>query len=321
MDAPTNISGELGQFVAQAIPHYDQYRIAKDAKGLPCVLISTTELFEQAHTAPIELKNLSVLQNVECRVSPPDGHTEEGRFTVICCTGHDRSLHGVFLRVAGALISTLGVQPTEADIAIAVRTFVDLFRSLDTPSRKSTRGLWAELFLIARSSNPERLIEAWHLMPEDRYDFNSGNQRIEVKSSSSRVRTHHFSHEQLHPPSGTTALVASIFVELAGAGTSISELIDAIVSQLSQKPDLVLHIEQTIGRTLGENWTSASRDRFDYELAKDSLRFYNASVVPSTPSSLPEGVSEVRFRSDLTSAPTAKPEEYTIEGGLFEAAI
>ena len=90
---------------------------------------------------------------------------------------------------------------------------IELFRAMTTPSRKSVQGLWAELFLIAQSRQPTILVDAWHMLPEDRYDFAMDDQRIEVKSFSGSLRQHHFSLEQLQPPEGVKTLIASMLVE------------------------------------------------------------------------------------------------------------
>src|SRR4029078_3598315 len=97
----------------------------------------------------------------------------------------------------------------------AIATIVELFRSLQAPPRKSVQGLWSELFLIAEARHPTLLLRAWHATPGDRYDFNLGTARLEVKSVAGAVRHHHFSLAQLSPTGGTTALVASLFIERA----------------------------------------------------------------------------------------------------------
>ena len=101
---------------------------------------------------------------------------------------------------------------------------IELFRAMSEPPRKSVQGLWAELFVISRSHHPSILIDAWHTMIEDQYDFAMGNQRIEIKSFSGDVRNHHFSLEQLHPPTGVIALVGSILVARSQAGESLHDL-------------------------------------------------------------------------------------------------
>ena len=129
---------------------------------------------------------------------------------MIRCASTDRALHLYFLRVADAVLATFGEQPTGREVTQAIDHLVELFHAVEQPARKSLQGLWAEVFLIARAADPAALVEAWHGVSTDRYDFMVGSQRIEVKSTAGSTREHHFSLEQLHPPEGTEVLIASL---------------------------------------------------------------------------------------------------------------
>ena len=84
---------------------------------------------------------------------------------------------------------------------------------------------------------------------------------------------------------------------------------------------MCLHIDKVIAFTLGDAWQQASNARFDNGLAEESLAFYETSKIPSVNPNLPIGVSEVRFRSDLTEVVPAENSFYRTEGGIFEAAL
>ena len=213
------------------------------------------------------------------------------------------------------------IQPTQSDVAHAMNQLIELFRAMAKAPRKSVQGLWAELFLISQARQPATLIEAWHTIVEDRYDFAMDDQRIEVKSFSGNVRQHHFSLEQLHPPEGIKALVASVSVESSQAGVSIEDLRERIQIRLGSSLDALLHIDSMIALTLGDAWQQASDIRFDERLAEESIAFYETSKIPSVNPNLPVGVSEVRFRSDLTEVVPAESSLYHIEGGIFEAVL
>ena len=320
LHVPDTASDKDARFSAHPIPDYQQHKIAKNTEGFPCLLIAVRPSDRFVQSLPVELENLTVLHNIKCRVLRPDGYTEQERYTVICCTVSNRELQTYFLRVAQSLIASIGGPPTQQEIGNAVDKLIELFRALVRPSRKAVQGLWAELFVIVQSRDPIRLVEAWHQTPEDRYDFSVGTQRIEVKSVLGRQRQHHFSFEQLHPPMGTTVLIASVFVERAGSGTSTEELVARLLEMLNDRPDLILQVEYIGGLTLGVDWYRATQDRFDYELANDSLRFYEASAVPSV-TVCPDGVSDVRFRSDLTNVPIADQSTYRKAGGILGAVF
>ena len=319
-DAITTTSDE-DRFAASPIPGYKPHRLGKDAQGRPLLLISVLNVRNRSQCTPIVLEHLRVQYNLNCRVSRPDGTFEEGTFTVVRCTGEDATLQNYFLKVMSTIVMSLGDQPTQSDVAHAMNQLIELFRAMAQSPRKSIQGLWAELFLISQARQLDILVDAWHKVVEDRYDFAMDDQRIEVKSFSGNVRQHHFSLEQLHPPEGVEAIVASVSVESSQAGVSIADLREKIQIRLGSNLDSLLHVDKIIALTLGDAWQQASDACFDERLAEESLAFYETSGIPSVNPNLPIGVSEVRFRSDLTDIPPAESSLYRIEGGIFEAAL
>ena len=309
------------RFAASPIPGYESHRLGKDGQGRPLLLISTFNVRSQNQLPPIVLEHLRVQYNLNCRVSRPDGTFEEGIFTLVHCTEADATLQDYFLKVMSTIVIPLGDQPNQSDVAHAMNQLIELFRAMTKVSQKSVQGLWAELFLIAQARQPDILVKAWHTAPEDRYDFATGNQRIEVKSFSGTIRLHHFSLEQLYPPEDVKALVASVSVESSQAGVSIEELREKIQIRLGSNLDALLHIDRVIALTLGDAWQQASDARFDERLAEESLEFYETSVIPSVNPNLPSGVSGVRFRSDLTEIPTTEISHFPEEHRLFEAVL
>ena len=134
---------------------------------------------------------------------------------------------------------------------------------------------------------------AWHDDPMERYDFATQRLRLEVKSSGNRMRRHHFSHEQLHPPTDIELWIASVFVERSTAGTDCLELLRRMQSRLSG--DAVFEVESKVMKTLGSDYTKAHEFKFDDELARDSLSFVPVESIPRIPDELPNAISEVRY--------------------------
>ena len=312
---------DTDRFAASPIPGYEPHRLGKDAQGKPLLMISTLNVRNQNQPQPIVLEHLKVQYNLSCRVSRPDDTFETGRFTVVRCTGEETALQHYFLKVASTILVSIGDQPTQSDVAHAMNQLIELFRAMTKVPRKSVQGLWAELFLISQTGQPATLIEAWHTVVEDRYDFAMDDQRIEVKSFSGNVRLHHFSLEQLHPPEGVKALVASVSVESSQAGISIVDLRERIQIRLGSNLNPLLHVDKIIALTLGDAWQQASDARFDERLAEESLAFYETSGIPSVNPNLPSGVSGVHFRSDLTECPTIEISNYPEDHRLFKAVL
>jgi hypothetical protein len=186
------------------------------------------------------------------------------------------------------------------------------------PPRKTVQGLWAELFLICQSRDPATLIRCWHGVPEDRFDFADGEQRIEVKAASGRVRIHTFALDQVRPPMGCIAI--SILVERSGGGQTASDLLDEVRSRVD-RPDLLIRLDSVVAQTVGTEWRQANPIAFDRQLAEDSLRFFDVHDIPSVASDVPPQVSDVHFRVDLTQQSPATRHDLASLGSLICAAI
>ena len=245
----------------------------------------------------------------------------KGVYSSISCTSLDKTVQKYFLDVMAMILEEHGKGTNAFDTTKAVTVLVDLFSVLARPPRESVQGLWAELNFAVTSRDPIKTFEAWHEYPEALYDFTYGSQSIEVKSASSSVRKHHFSLEQLCVPSGCEVLIASILVETSEAGVSLSELLNEVGSKLSSHPALLLRIHDTVAKTLGSTWRSSLEAKFDRQLARSSLLFFDPRTVPSVNPVLPRGVSNVRFVSDLTSVRPVAIDDYRVREGLFSAAL
>lgn len=320
-DALPTPAGQPGATIFSARPASgaETHRVAKQVNAAPALLISVGPGQTTPRPASVELENIQVQHDVECVVSQPGGAQERGRFSVILCKGEGRELHAYFLRVSEPLLQVLGANPTRAQVSRAIDQLVELFSAMSLPSRKSVQGLWAEVFIIARAADPAVLIESWHANPEDRYDFGTGSQRIEVKSCSSAPRRHHFTLEQLTPPPGVRVLVASAFVQRTGNGVSISDFIDRL-REAVPRPDLILRLERLVATTLGDCWPHGLRDHFDEQVAEDSLRFFWSSSIPSIPAALPASLTQVRFVADLSGVEPADDADLREAGGIQSAA-
>ena len=293
------------------------YLIAKDRNGWPVLLLSCPLGGERA--SKIQLAHLDVQPTVRCRITGPGGTNDEGVYVVVRCTNANEELARYFLRTLDPILRGLGATPTAGAVSGAVNALAELFRALLQVSVGSVAGLWAELFLIQTAAKSVVVAEAWHAASDDRYDFSAGSQRLEVKSTAQRVRIHSFSLEQVIPPTGCQAIVASVFVERAGGGVSLGSLIDQTREQLIERPDLQQRIDKVVAETLGTGLRSGFAERFDWELAGESLRFFDARVVPAVQTPLPPGVTGVHFKSDLSTCAILATLELRARGGMFAA--
>jgi hypothetical protein len=200
-----------------------------------------------------------------------------------------------------------------------VEDLVELFRALSAVPKKEIQGLWGELLLIHEAEDPVVLAQAWHAEPGDRYDFNKGHERVDVKTTSQVPRKHHFLLEQLCPPNGTRLIIASIVVQRSGAGLSVFDLLDAICQKVAQQPQLHLRLVSQVHQTLGDLWQSARNVRFDHEAARQSLQYYDSVQIPKLCLPVPEGVSQVNFVADMNGVATLSAKVINGDGTLFQS--
>ena len=304
---------------AAPIPGFPQNRIARDVDGQPVMLFKADP--QASYPPAVVLENLAIYHNRMCHIRSTSRQIDKGIFSSISCTSPDKTVQRYFLDVMAMILAEQGQETNAFDVTRVVTTLVELFRALSRPPRESVQGLWAELYFAVTARDPIKAFEAWHEYPEALYDFTSGSQSIEVKSASYGVREHHFSLEQLRVPSGCEVLIASILVETSEVGMSLTELLKEVESKLSSRPDLLLRIHDTVAKTLGSTWRSSLETKFDRQLARSSLLFFDPRVVPSVNPVLPRGVSNVRFVSNLSSVKPVSVDNYRESGSLFSASL
>ena len=148
--------------------------------------------------------------------------------------------------------------------------------------------------------NPDYLIRSWHVDVHDKYDFNDGKDKLEVKSSIRPQRIHSFSIEQLNPNNNSNLIIASINTSFVGQGVNIFELRDRIYSRVKDL-NTQYHINEVILKTIGNDISRISEMYFDYQMAVDSIAYYDARDIPCVcMDDVPIGVSNVHFDSDLS---------------------
>ncbi len=296
------------------------YRVGRDSQGNPAILIETTGRPGAEALSDFEGRHLMIGHGVNCSISERGVEVGREQFSVVTCVDSDDLLRDRFFDAVETLLRSLGEVPASDELRRMVDGLIELFRLAAQPPRGTVQGLWAELWLIAQAGDPEVLLNGWHAESTDAYDFNSGPERIEMKSTSRRTRMHSFSHRQLHPPAGTRVAIASVFVESSGGGLKVATLLEKIRRRVGSLGAL-RRLDYVVASTLGTDWRTGVEAGFDSELASESLRFFRVEEVPSLPSNIPHGVSDIRYVSDLSGAQALSFEEMLGSGTLFAAAV
>lgn len=305
-------------FNATALSDFTFAKLGVNYLGFPVVLISSK--LDQTYLSQknIKLKYIELTHNLECKVFG-NGKSEIGNYSVIIFKSNEKTLQNYFLGITQSLLNALSKKPTQKEVFETFKNFVEIFRSLTETPTKTIQGLWAELILIEQSKSPETLINYWHNIPEEKFDFNADREKIEVKSSSNLERIHIFTAEQLNPSNESQVIIASIFTKQVSNGLNILDLLDIIDKRIVEI-ELKEKIYRIVAKTLGNTFEQTTKIKYDYDLAKNSLRFFRHQDISKVERiNIPERVSEVKFKSDLTNIKAIDLTKIFTSGQLFKA--
>lgn len=299
---PSPKNQNSNSYSARAIKGYENHRIAKNFSDNPSLLILISEQNQDFFIANQNLFNIKISHNLKCEIESGD-KVIQNNFSVVSYVGQNKDVKDLFLSTCQVLVETLGKNPSNKQIKHTVAKFIELFKALKETPRNSIQGLWCELFLIEQSSFPEKLITGWHSIPEEKFDFSFGKLRLEVKSSLSESRIHHFSSRQLNPINNTEIIIASVLVSSNVAGFNINDLLSRINKKLENYPKQKEKLHLLVYSTLGVDIERVNQIKFDFEFSKNSLCFYHSTNIPKIQDiNIPKEVSNLKFVSDLKNS-------------------
>jgi len=290
-----------GHYKISIISDAPSYFIGLDVERDPCVLIEVRGS-DISFSSPIQLDKLSAAFGVKCNVFMETEGSRVGTFTVVKCKSEDSEIIDYFWDVCALLIDRLGQFPTIVETANAVQKVASIFELLRQPASRTVNGLFGELFFIYNAPNVEACLDVWRTETANTFDFSYNTCRLEVKTSSTRERRHTFSYEQCVPPSGICAILCSILIERIPGGITMRQIIKGIEDKITDNHVLRFKLHEIISSTLGSSLMESLEISFDEQRALDSLNYYDLEQIPRIREMLPPGVSEVKFRSDLTNA-------------------
>lgn len=284
-----------GYYAAASLPFNKRYKIGISEDGYPMFFVPSTST---TFSVDINMEMITVLFGRVCKIH--DTSCSEGIYTIITLKTGDVDIQKYFVDIVCIILEQLPANYSDATLAQEIQKLVNLFSQLSQPPRKTIQGLWAELLLIEQSTDPDYLIRSWHVDVHDKYDFNDGKDKLEVKSTIRPQKIHSFSIEQLNPNNNSNLIIASINTSYVGQGVNIFELRDRICSKI-QDIKTRYHLNEVILKTIGNDISRTSEIYFDYQMAVDSIAYYDARDIPCIcMDDVPIGVSNVHFDSDLS---------------------
>lgn len=294
-ETPSKIDG----FIIANLPKIKNHKIGLSVDGLPLFFIKCeNETNEKA--LDYNLESISIQFNQKCQLLSNDRKITDGVYTVIALKTDSIDLQEYFLNILYFVIFKLPEITKLKELKIEVEKLVSLFNKFSKLPTKTIQGLWAELLVIEQSSDPEYLVKAWHFSPTDKFDFNDGIDKIEVKSTAKSRRIHNFSLGQLNPNKNSNLIIASVFAVETGKGKTIFDLVKLINDRVKSN-EVSFNINEVILDTLGRDLEKTFEHYFDYQLAVDSLAFFDSELIPKIEiSSIRQEISNIHFDSDLS---------------------
>ncbi|WP_318640757.1 PD-(D/E)XK motif protein [Flavobacterium ardleyense] len=305
----SNLKNEIPEdkdgFSIASLPKIKSHKIGISKEGLPLFFIKCEEVSTEK-VLDYNLESISIRFNQRCQLKAKGKKNTEGNYTIIALKTDSVDLQEYFLNIIYFIVLKLAEIAKLKELKIEVENLIILFTKFSKLPTKSIQGLWAEILVIEQSLNPEYLIKSWHVSPKDKFDFNDGIDKIEVKSTANSKRIHSFSVEQLNPNENSKLIIASVFAVETGKGKSIFDLVKSIADKI-ENSDVLNIINEVIIDTLGSDFEKSFEHFFDYQLAKDTLAFFESETVPKINSTLiSKEVSNVHFDSDLSNVEQLK---------------
>lgn len=300
------------------------HKLGASKEHYPVFFVSTSD--DNEHAPNIVRELLSVMYDMTCTII--EGHDPFIKnYAIITLRDNDAHLQAYFIEIFVMMLMKMSAIPSKQELTIEVERLVTIFSALTSVPVKKIQGLWAELLIIDRSVNPIVLVNAWHSSPTSKYDFTSGRDKIEVKSTSSEDRTHRFSLDQLNPSTNSRLLIASVIVRESGNdahGLSVKDLYDRICKRIPDV-DVKIRLYSVIAQTLCNNIDRIDSVYFDYTTAADTLKYYDYQIIPRIlKEDVPAGITEVKFSCNVSGLKDiSNPESSFIKGDsqLFNSVL
>lgn len=296
--------------------------VCKNGNNYPVIVLKSSQKFSNSKISDRSYDLLEIFHHQNREIK--SGKKKEKIYcSIIVCNSKDIEIQTLFLDVLLPIINKLEFPLNPKVLNILSEKLIQLFKNIKNPPLKSVQGLWAELFLISESKDKKEMINCWHDDKNDRYDFKSKSNFIEVKSTLSDERKHVFSLSQTKLKINEIVLIASLMLEKDENGISVEDLISEINKELKNNIDLKEELIFQVRSTLGSKWNESRKVCFAKESAKLNLKFYDLKDIPKLDHSVEKikGVSQVKFTSNLDVCKEINSNKFKKKSKLFKSVF
>lgn len=287
---------ESGLYEVEDLIPGKSHKFGATEEGCPVIF---AECCDETVSTPIRLKAIRVDFNQQCSLRDSDGTKVTKKYSIIVLNSMDADIQSYFLEVFSLVLNKFESVPRVSLLKAEITKVAKMFMAPPSFSVVGIQGLWAELFVMASAKNPEYLAKAWHVSVDDKYDFNDGIDKIEVKSTGDFNRVHTFALDQLNPNAESELAVVSVITIRSGQGVNVFDIID-IINGRGVSMEQMSKIQEIAYFTIGPHLDDAKKIKFDFTLALNSYCKYDYRDVPSIKKEhVPCGVNSVHFSSCL----------------------
>ena len=287
-------------FLVRDYPEFENHKIGLDKQGNICLLIKSKDDSNKPKSKLDSYKHIRILFDRSCEIIPSQTKKViNSNYTVIQFFDSDNDVQIYFLHVCSIIIRRLGNYPSLNNTYASIKYLLELFSKILSPAKNSIQGIWTELFLIDLSSDVDYMINAWHVQKNDRFDFNDGNTKLEVKSTNKSERIHRFSFHQLKPNKNSGLFIASVMVMESGLGISIFDLIKSIESKTTNSK-CIEKLYEIVFETLGNLTTKILSVKYDKLYSVDKVQYFNFKDIPVIDKEcIPANITNIKFDINL----------------------
>ena len=285
----------------EAVSALDGIYVGKNSFNLPVIFFKSS-IFNFIGMPNEKFNNIKISRGINYNLSILNKNISGPFFSFELTSLNSNLLKSFFTLVSDFVLFYLE-NPNDFKIRGYIESIEDLFVDVVEILDDEVVGLFGELLLIYNSKSMNSILDFWHLPLNARFDFSSGYEKIEVKTTSSLIREHYISLEQVQNDN-CNVLILSIMVKRTHHNEvnskSINDLIKEIRTQLdSEKLSKFDEIIDQVTKNLDVSFKF--RDyKFDLDYSINSMMFFDTNVLPKIDiKSLPEGVSNVKFKETL----------------------
>lgn len=182
--------------------------------------------------------------------------------------------------VAALFVGLIDIQRKFGNAGAAIWEMKQFFENGFTSaySEDSLTGLLGELVVISQAQFPETLVSYWHSNTDAYFDFSTDNLRLEVKTTTTNLRNHNFSSNQIGSGLDGKTFISSVILSTVERGTTLSNLIDLISTKLST--DGAAKLLNVVIGTLGVLPESIKSLQIDLDETLNSILNISALNIP-----------------------------------------